>query len=123
METPVLFHQRELRPGSGGAGHSRGGDGQIVEFGVRTGLPWLLHAAPTGTTLGPAGLAGGAPGATGRFLVNGEPWSGSGKTPMEPNDIVHMETPGGGGFGAPVQPDIAAERRQTETVLEEENTE
>jgi N-methylhydantoinase B len=122
METPVLFHRRELRPGSGGAGHSRGGDGQIVEFGVRTGLPWLLHAAPTGTTLGPAGLAGGAPGATGRFLVNGEPWSGNGKTRMEPNDLVHMETPGGGGFGSPVQPDTAAEQGQTETFLEKENT-
>jgi N-methylhydantoinase B/oxoprolinase/acetone carboxylase alpha subunit len=103
METPIVVRRRELRAGSGGRGRQRGGDGQIVEFGVRTGLPWTLNAAPTGTTLGAPGLGGGEAGATGRFLVNGAPWPGRGKALMQPADIVHMETPGGGGFG-PVTP-------------------
>ncbi len=101
LETPVLFRKRQLRPGSGGRGRSTGGDGQIVEFTVRSGLPWTLQAAPTGVEFPPEGLAGGAPGAPGRFLANGVEWKKFGKTVMSPGDLVHMETPGGGGFGAP----------------------
>jgi len=101
MDTPIVFHRRELRPGSGGRGRSRGGDGQIVEFGVRTAMPWTLNAAPTGTVIGAAGTAGGEPGAPGRFLVNDKEWTGQGKVQMRPDDVVRMETPGGGGFGPP----------------------
>jgi N-methylhydantoinase B/oxoprolinase/acetone carboxylase alpha subunit len=122
METPIVFHRRELRPGSGGAGRSRGGDGQIVEFGVRTGLPWLLNSAPTGTTLGAAGLAGGEAGATGRFLVNGAAWTGRGKTQMQPADVIHMETPGAGGFGKPAASDAPDKRVSSEKVFEEESS-
>jgi N-methylhydantoinase B len=122
METPVAFRRRELRADSGGAGRSRGGDGQIVEFGVRTGLPWILHAAPTGTTLGAAGLAGGEPGATGQFLVNGAPWNGNGKTQMRPDDIVHMETPGAGGFGPCDEQGSSGKRARTEIHLEKESS-
>ncbi|MEJ8570417.1 hydantoinase B/oxoprolinase family protein [Microbaculum marinum] len=100
-ETPIVFRRRELRRGSGGRGRSPGGDGQIVEFGVRTERPWTLNAAPTGRRFCAEGLAGGEDGAPGRFCVNGVEWHGEGKTPMKPDDIVYMETPGGGGFGAP----------------------
>jgi N-methylhydantoinase B len=100
-ETPIAFRRRELRRGSGGRGHSAGGDGQIVEFHVRTSRPWTLNAAPTGRRFGAEGLAGGEPGAPGRFLVNGADWHGQGKSLMQPGDLVYMETPGGGGFGPP----------------------
>jgi N-methylhydantoinase B len=100
-ETPIVFRRRELRPGSGGRGRSPGGDGQIVEFQVRTNRPWTLNAAPTGRQFGAEGLAGGGSGARGRFLVNGVDWEGQGKVLMRPGDLVHMETPGGGGFGPP----------------------
>jgi N-methylhydantoinase B len=120
METPIVFHRRELRPGSGGRGASRGGDGQTVEFGVRTGLPWTLNAAPTGTLLPAAGIAGGEPGATGRFLVNGAEWNGKGKVQMQPGDVVHMETPGAGGFGVPA--DARRESPAIAETLEEESS-
>jgi N-methylhydantoinase B len=103
MESPVLFHRRELRPDSGGRGRMPGGDGQIVSFGVRTGLPWTLNAAPTGMSFGAEGLEGGEAGATGRFRLNGQDWLPRGKARMEPNDVIEMETPGGGGFGPPQQ--------------------
>lgn len=119
METPVLFHRRELRPGSGGAGRNRGGDGQIVEFGVRTGLPWTLNAAPTGMVIGAAGLAGGEAGEPGRFSVNGAEWQARGKTVMKPDDVVHMETPGAGGFG-PASPVPSRPRRVKQSKLERE---
>ncbi|MCW5774573.1 MAG: hydantoinase B/oxoprolinase family protein, partial [Rhodospirillaceae bacterium] len=98
---PIVFDRRELRPGSGGAGRTRGGDGQIIGFHMRTNDTWLLNAVPSRLDRGPDGLGGGAPGAAGRFLVNGKPMSESRKMAMQPGDVVLLETPGGGGYGAP----------------------
>jgi N-methylhydantoinase B/oxoprolinase/acetone carboxylase alpha subunit len=99
-ETPIVFRRREIKRGSGGRGRSRGGDGQIVEFTVRTDRPWTLNASPTGTELSPEGLAGGENGAPGIFTVNGVVRHNHGKTRMTTGDVIRMETPGGGGFGA-----------------------
>jgi N-methylhydantoinase B/oxoprolinase/acetone carboxylase alpha subunit len=96
---PIVFDKRELRRGSGGAGRSRGGDGQMIGFHMRTNQPWLLNAVPSRLDRGPEGLAGGADGAPGRFLVNGKPVSEGKKMTMNPGDVVLLETPGGGGYG------------------------
>jgi N-methylhydantoinase B len=100
---PIEFLRKELRLGSGGAGRSRGGDGQVVAFRMRTDAPWLLNAVTSRTQDSAEGLGGGAPGAPGRFLVNGKPVSEARKMLMQPRDEVVMETPGGGGYGAPAQ--------------------
>jgi N-methylhydantoinase B len=97
---PIVFDRRELRPGSGGEGRSRGGDGQIVGFRMLTDQPWLLNAVPSRLDRGPDGLDGGEPGAAGRFLVNGKSVSQASKMAMAAGDIVLLETPGGGGYGA-----------------------
>ena len=97
---PIVFDRRALRRGSGGKGRSQGGDGQIIEFHMNTEHPWLLNAVPSRLDRGPDGLDGGEPGAQGRFLVNGKSFSESRKVQMNPGDIVLLETPGGGGFGA-----------------------
>jgi N-methylhydantoinase B len=99
---PIVFDQKELRPGSGGAGASRGGDGQIIAWHMRTQSPWLLNAVASRTVLAPEGLGGGMPGAVGHFQVNGKPVSQARKMVMAPDDEVTLETPGGGGYGAPV---------------------
>ena len=96
---PIVFDQRELRPGSGGAGRMRGGDGQIIGFHMRTDQPWLLNAVPSRLDSGPPGIGGGEAGASGRFLVNGKPVSEPRKMAMQPDDVIHLETPGGGGYG------------------------
>jgi N-methylhydantoinase B len=98
---PIVFDRKELRPDSGGAGRSRGGDGQIIQFRMRTNDEWLLNAVPSRLDEGPEGIGGGAPGAPGRFLVNGEPVASARKLTMKPDDVVLMETPGGGGYGSP----------------------
>jgi len=98
---PIVFDRKELRPGSGGAGRSRGGDGQVIEFHMRTAAPWLLNAVPSRVGQGPDGLGGGGPGAGGRFLVNGAPVSEARKIELQPVDVVLLETPGGGGYGPP----------------------
>lgn len=96
---PIVFDKRELRPNSGGKGRSRGGDGQVIGFHMRTTEPWLLNAVPSRLDRGPEGLAGGEDGAAGRFLVNGKPVSEGKKMTMQPGDMVVLETPGGGGYG------------------------
>jgi N-methylhydantoinase B len=96
---PIIFDRKELRPGSGGAGKSRGGDGQIIQFRMQTRDPWLLNAVPSRLDQGPEGLGGGGPGAAGRFLVNGKPVRAARKLTLAPDDVVLLETPGGGGYG------------------------
>jgi N-methylhydantoinase B len=100
---PIVFGRKELRPGSGGAGMSRGGDGQTISWRMRTNSPWLLNAVASRTRLAPEGLDGGAPGAAGRFLINGELVHEARKMVMQPSDEVVLETPGGGGYGTAVQ--------------------
>ena len=49
---------------------------------------------------GPEGLDGGDNGEAGRFTVNGKPMSEGKKMMMQAGDVVVLETPGGGGYGA-----------------------
>lgn len=100
---PIEFLKKELRLGSGGGGRSHGGDGQVITFRMRTTSPWLLNAVTSRTQDSAEGLDGGAPGQPGRFLVNGKPVSEARKIQMKPDDVVVMETPGGGGYGAAVR--------------------
>src|SRR5947209_4446092 len=96
---PILFSRKELHRGTGGNGASRGGDGQIISFNMRTKSEWLLNAVSSRTTLPPEGMGGGEAGAAGRFLVNGKPVSDARKMLMQSGDQVMLETPGGGGYG------------------------
>lgn len=102
-EMPIVFDQKELMPGTGGAGLCDGGDGQVIRFHMRTDEPWTLNSIVSRTQHGSRGIAGGEAGAPGRFLVNGKPVSGARKLPMKPGDEVVLMTPGGGGFGATVR--------------------
>ena len=52
---------KELRLGSGGAGASRGGDGQVIGLHMRTDEPWLLNAVPSRTTSRPKASAAASP--------------------------------------------------------------
>jgi N-methylhydantoinase B len=97
--TPVLFDRKELRPGSGGEGATRGGDGQIIQFRLQTNDEWLLNAVASRVEEGPEGLGGGEPGTAGKFHINGVPVRDLKKLTLQPDDVVLFETPGGGGYG------------------------
>jgi N-methylhydantoinase B len=99
---PIIFDRKELRPGSGGVGRSRGGDGQIIQFRMQTKEPWLLNAVASRLGEGPEGLGGGGAGAPGHFLVSGKPMHEARKLTLNPDDVVLIETPGGGGYGSPL---------------------
>ena len=49
----------------------------------------------------PRGTDGGSDGALGRDLLNGEPIPAKSDGRLRPGDRLRIETPGGGGFGAP----------------------
>ncbi len=97
---PLRVWRFERRPGSGGGGQHRGGEGLVRELEVlRGGQAALLAAWRPG---GARGLAGGAPGQPGAaFVVREgveEPWDGA-AVALDAGDRVRVFTPGGGGWG------------------------
>ncbi len=97
---PIRFHEKSLRRGSGGAGRQRGGLGQVVEFSVATAKPWQLNAVTSRLAEPPQGVFGGEAGSAGSFKVNGEPVVTQARITLAPDDVVRLELPGGGGYGA-----------------------
>ena len=103
---PVRVRSYSYRPGSGGAGQFRGGDGIVRE--VELLAPAKVTLLTDRRTLAPYGLAGGEPGALGRSIL----LSGSNETVLPAKcsieavvgDIIRIETPGGGGWGQPAHP-------------------
>jgi N-methylhydantoinase B len=100
---PFRMRHYGYRRGSGGAGEFRGGDGLVREIEL---------LAPAQVTLlcdrrkfAPYGLAGGEDGATGKaqwISTDGKVTELPGKCTLQvgKNDVIRVETPGGGGWGA-----------------------
>jgi len=101
---PLVFRRKELRPGSAGAGATVGGLGQVIEFSVDNGRAWTLNAVTSRLAHPPAGLFGGSAGASGAFTVNGEAVRTQKRIDLQPGDVVRLELPGGGGYGAATAP-------------------
>jgi 5-oxoprolinase (ATP-hydrolysing) len=103
LRFPVLVEGFALRPGSGGAGAHRGGDGVVRR--VTFLEPMTAAILSNRRRLPPFGLNGGAPGATGSNWVERrdgavERLGATAAAQMAPGDVFVIETPGGGGFGA-----------------------
>ncbi|QQK78256.1 hydantoinase B/oxoprolinase family protein [Salicibibacter cibarius] len=104
--SPLVIYQKELRPDSGGSGKYRGGLGQIIRFGVRTHKPWHFPTMFDCMHYPPRGLAGGSPGAKAEVLVNDQTSLESKRLyTFNPEDIVTLKLPGGGGYGKPKERD------------------
>ncbi len=108
LNTPVEALEREfplrvvryaLRRGSGGAGRTRGGDGVIRELQALREMSFSLIAERRRHA--PPGAAGGEPGAPGHDELDGEPLPGKVTGTLRAGQRLRIETPGGGGFGAP----------------------
>ncbi len=101
---PVRVDSYEIRPGSGGAGRWRGGDGGTRR--VRFLEPMTASILSNGRHHGAFGMAGGSAGEVGRNSVERadgtiERLDHIGSAQMRPGDVFVIETPGGGGFGRP----------------------
>lgn len=99
---PVRVRRLSVRAHSGGAGRWRGGDGVVRELEALAPLDVSVLAERR--RAGPRGLAGGHAGLPGRDSVvradgRVEPLDGTAR--LNVGDAVRVETPGGGGYGAP----------------------
>ena len=112
---PVRIERTSLREDSGGPGQWRGGLGLTREVRIQVPATRLSVLAEK-AVLPPFGVCGGGSGATNRFWVRrGEqpiqpsPLPGKvGGFPLQPGDVLLMESSGGGGFGDPLARDPAA---------------
>lgn len=109
-EYPVRIWSYELLPDSGGAGKYRGALGLARDVEVLTdGVVFSRYGDRQKNTV--PGAEGGGVGQPGRFILNpgkdDSPLKSKGVDALKKGDIVRIETPGGGGYGA------AAERDET----------
>lgn len=99
---PLQVLRYEIRHGSGGQGHFRGGDG------IRRDLQVLVDAQVSLLSerrrLRPYGLSGGMPGVSGVNVLIREDEErelpGKGTFYLQSGDVLSIRTPGGGGFGS-----------------------
>ena len=103
LRYPVVLEEFSIRTGSGGAGRWRGGDGSRRR--IRFLAPMTAVVVASLRNVPPFGLAGGADGAPGRQWVDRADGhrivlTGVDRAEVGPGDIVTIETPGGGGYGA-----------------------
>lgn len=100
---PILFHRRELRTDSGGAGTRRGGLGQRIELSSAIERDFLLFLSVERIENPARGRQGGMPGAAGRVRLGQDKRElpGKGTFRVKAGETLIFETPGGGGFGPP----------------------
>ncbi len=100
---PVIVEAFAIRRGSGGEGRWRGGDG--VTRRLRFLEPMTVSLLANRRRVPPFGLAGGGPGSLGRDWIERsgggvEPLSARATVKVRGGDLLVIETPGGGGYGA-----------------------
>jgi N-methylhydantoinase B/oxoprolinase/acetone carboxylase alpha subunit len=98
---PVKIRKYALRRGSGGAGTRRGGDGIIREYEFL--VPTQVTVISDRRRSDPYGMRGGKPGKRGKNILysRGKRRTLGSKVNLKvsPGDVLHIETPGGGGYG------------------------
>jgi 5-oxoprolinase (ATP-hydrolysing) len=102
---PIRVVEFTVRRGSGGRGRHRGGDGVIRKLEFLE--PMQAAILSNNRTTRPPGLAGGEPGQAGRNYVLHPDGTRTDLGPVaefsvSAGDVLVIETPGGGGYGAPV---------------------
>ncbi|MCG8593672.1 MAG: hydantoinase B/oxoprolinase family protein [Kiloniellales bacterium] len=125
---PVLVEEYALHEGSGGAGRQRGGMGVAYRVRLRRGSARASFVMDHGR-FGPQGALGGADG--GVNVVEVERDGATYHPPhrskdqdilIEAGDTITVRTPGGGGYGAPLERDpalVARDVRRGYYTLEE----
>lgn len=106
---PVMFRQWALREDSGGPGRNRGGLGAVYEIELLEEKAEAFLFGERGR-YAPSGVVGGEAAALNRFTYPAGPEGGEAHPPMASKMVgiklikgqsVLLETPGGGGYGAP----------------------
>ena len=105
-DLPVRVLAYRIRRASGGRGRHRGGDGiqRCLLFRAPARVTWVAERQSSG----PWGLAGGGAGRPGAARLRragvgggrGKRLGGRVEIEVGPGDVLELETPGGGGYGA-----------------------
>ena len=98
-EFPLRVRRLEMRRGSGGNGRRRGGEGIVRELEALAPMRFTLITERRRHP--PRGRDGGEDGELGRNLLNGEMLPSKCEGELARGDVLRIETPGGGGYGAP----------------------
>jgi 5-oxoprolinase (ATP-hydrolysing) len=101
---PVRVEAFAIRPGSGGRGAHRGGDGVVRK--LRFLEPMRAQILANRRRVPPRGICGGGDALPGRNWVERADGTllelaATGAADVEPGDAFMIETPGGGGWGTP----------------------
>ncbi len=99
--TPLRIDRYSLRDGSGGRGAHAGGAGVVRSY--RTTAPCTVTLLTERRRHAPRGVAGGADASAGRNLLNGTVIPAKCRMSLAAGDVITIETPGGGGYGPPVE--------------------
>ncbi|WP_372619226.1 hydantoinase B/oxoprolinase family protein [Falsiroseomonas sp.] len=95
---PVLIHHKRLRPGTGGTGRQRGGNGQETLMECEADNVAAVFVTER-LRFGAPGLFGGEAGAPGQVLLDGAPVDTRRQQTLSRGTRVTIATPGGGGYG------------------------
>ena len=95
---PIRIARYEIARGSGGEGTHRGGDGVVREYRVLE--PCTVTLLTERRRHAPRGAASGADGSRGVNMLNGQPLPAKCRVELKAGDVVSIQTPGGGGWGA-----------------------
>ncbi|MEX0270835.1 hydantoinase B/oxoprolinase family protein [Leptolyngbyaceae cyanobacterium UHCC 1019] len=101
---PVLLEEFSIRSHSGGGGHYQGGNGVVRRLKFRESMTAAILSGSRAVP--PFGLKGGEPGMAGRNWIQHHDGAiallgSTAEAQMQAGDIFVIETPGGGGYGAP----------------------
>ena len=103
---PIVVWKKEYRTDSGGAGEHRGGTGQVMEIASSENAPFAIAATFDRVHHAPRGREGGLDGFTGKVeLASGTVLNNKGTQSIPRGDRLHLEMPGGGGYGDPMRRD------------------
>ena len=100
---PVVLKEFSIRKGSGGKGKWRGGQGAVRKLEFQE--PMQVNIISNNRLNRPFGLKGGTPGLPGAnyLLLQGlekQNLASTQSVEVKPGDVLVIETPGGGGYGA-----------------------
>jgi N-methylhydantoinase B len=120
---PLHFRRHEFRAGTAGAGEFRGGHGAELELVVESDGPARGNTAGDGARHGSAGMCGGQDSAPHRYALRRA--DGSERllrtkevgVEIQPGEVLHIRSAGGGGWGDPARRDPALIARDAEEGL------
>lgn len=95
---PLRVLEYAVRRGSGGAGQHRGGDGVVRRYQAL--VPCTATLLTERREVQPAGAQHGDAGSCGRNTLNEHTLPAKTRVAMNAGDVLSIETPGGGGWGA-----------------------